>query len=440
GGRPMTAQEQYWRDFAAWAAAPFTAPAAAETRAIDAFIDTAACIIAGQATPAAQSAATVAQGHPALTAMALATAAHALDWDDYDAPSIAHPSAVLVPTLLALPNISGRTAIDAFLIGLEAMDRMGEVINPAHYERGWHATATLGGFGAAASAGHALNLNADQMLTALSLAAGAAGGLKAQFGFGAKPLNAGLAAKTGILSAQMAQAGLTARGEAIWGAQGLAGLYGPPGAQNTIPSAPPGEPLMIENHGLIAKPHPCCGYIARIIDEMITLATTPGFDPQNIDRIQILAPPRNAAILGFITPANPDEARFCPPYCVAATLLRGHLSPEDFTEKAIHRPEILALATRISFASTQKAQSPHDLSPNDPDEIDIWWKDGGHEHRKARIMKGDPDAPMTRADFLNKLAAAGGSAALRAILPKLASAPNLNELCALFLMDAPNAK
>lgn len=425
----MTTQEQYWRDFAIWASrsqpAPFTAPAAAEARAIDAFIDTTACIIAGRNTPAAQSVAAVAQGHPALTAMALATAAHALDWDDYDAPSVAHPSTVLVPTLLALPAISGRTAIDAFLIGLEAMDRMGEIINPAHYERGWHATATLGGFGAAAASGHALKLNADQMLTALSLAAGAAGGLKAQFGSGAKPLNAGLAAKTGILSAQMAQAGLTARAEAMWGAQGLAGLYGPPGAQNAIPTALPGELLMIESHGLIAKPHPCCGYIARIIDEMIAVAARPGFDPQKIDRIQILAPPRNAAILGFVTPANPDEARFCPPYCVAATLTRGHLSPEDFTDKAIQRPDILALASRIRFASTQKAQSPHDLSPNDPDEVDIWWKNGAHEHREAQFMRGGPDHPMTRTDFLAKLASAGGDGQLSNQLAKLKSLKNL---------------
>lgn len=422
--------ETYWRDFAAWAAGPISAPEAVRKRAQDAFIDTVACILGAQDEPAAKAASAIAGPTHASRAMVLAVAGHALDFDDYDPPSIGHPSTVLVPVLLAFPNFSGADAISAYLVGLEAMDRLGEVVNPAHYEAGWQATATLGGFGAAAAAGRATGLTAEQMLTALSIAAGAASGIKAQFGSGAKPMNVGFAAQTGVQAAELAAAGLDARAEAIWGAQGFTALTGGPGAANRIPSGPPGDPFLIETFGLIAKPWPCCGYLARIIDRMVEISAE--IDAADIGAITLRAPPRNAAILIYDQPETPDQARFSPAYCAAVALLHGTLAPSDFSANALRRADVRALAAKVDFASTGQPQSDVDLDPADPDEITIRLNSGQTIRRLAAHMRGGSDAPMTRADFIAKLRACApetvdADALIKALID-LPTAPDLTRI------------
>ena len=432
--------DAYWRDFAAWAAGPVATPDAIRARAHDAVIDTVACVLGGRAAPAARAVAAIAGPTRADRAMALAVAGHALDFDDYDRPSIGHPSTVLVPVLLAFPDVTGAEALDAFLIGLEAMDRLGEVVNPIHYEKGWQATATLGGFGAAAAAGRALRLTPERMLTALSIAAGAAAGVKAQFGSGAKPMNVGFAARTGVQAAELAAAGLDARPGAIWGQAGFAALTGGSGAADRTPSGPPGRPFLIETHGLIAKRWPCCGYLARIVDVMVDLAAE-GLCAAHIDQIILRAPPRNAAILAYDRPETPDQARFSAPYCAAVSLLTGALAPDDFSERALARKDVLALAAKVDFASTGRPQSETDLHPDDPDEITIRLRGGRVVERRAAHMRGGPAAPMTRVDFFDKLrlCAAPGMdvAALTQALTDLPTAPDLTQIARLIPQTRP---
>lgn len=422
--------EAYWREFAAWATGPITAPEAIRERAQDAFIDTIACILGAHDAPAAKTAAAIAAPNPAGRAMALAVAGHALDFDDYDPPSIGHPSTVLVPVILAFPALTGAEAIDAFLVGLEAMDRLGEVVNPGHYEMGWQATATLGTFGAAAVAGRALGLDGEQMLTALSIAAGAASGIKAQFGSGAKPMNVGFAAQTGVQAAELAAAGMDARAEAIWGPQGFAALTGGPGAAVKIPSGPSGNPFLIETFGLIAKPWPCCGYLARIVDALVDISAD--LEVGRIEAIALRAPPRNAAILIYDRPETPDQARFSAPYCAAVSLMFGTVMPSDFSQTAIRRPDVLALAAKVDFASTGKPQSDIDLDPADPDEITIRLTNGEVIERAAAAMRGGPEAPMTRAGFIAKLHACARPdidvKALSFALNDLPNAPDLTRI------------
>ena len=422
--------DEYWRDFAAWAAGPVIAPEPILDRAQDAFIDTIASILGAHDEPAAKAAAAIAAPTRAGRAMALAVAGHALDFDDYDPPSIGHPSTVLVPVVLSFPELSGADAIEVYLVGLEAMDRLGEVVNPGHYEIGWQATATLGTFGAAASAGRALGLDANQMLTALSIAAGTASGIKAQFGSGAKPMNVGFAAQTGLQAAQLAAAGMDARAETIWGPQGFAALTGGSGTAVKSPSGPPGEPFLIETFGLIAKPWPCCGYLSRIVDVLVKLSSD--LEPKMIQAITLRSPPRNAAILIYDTPETPDQARFSPSYCAAVALMFGTVTPGDFSNSAIHRPEVIALAAKVDFASTGKAQSDVDLDPADPDEITIRLTTGETINRRAVRMRGGPDAPMDRADFVAKLHSCApekvDADALIAALLDLLTAPDLTQI------------
>lgn len=150
------------------------------------------------------------------------TMGHALDYDDVN--MIGHPSAPVVPGVLALAEhlgSGGRDALTAFVAGYEIESRIGAFMGASHYARGWHSTATLGSFGAAAAAGWVLRLHAGQFRHAFGIAGTLAAGLKASFGTMAKPLHAGHAAQTGVRAALLASRGFEANNNILEAPQGF---------------------------------------------------------------------------------------------------------------------------------------------------------------------------------------------------------------------------
>ena len=157
------------------------------------------------------------------------TAAHALDFDDTNFTMLGHPSAPVLAAGLAAGELAladGPALLHAFLLGFEVETTLAEVINPAHYERGWHATCTLGTLGAAAAAARLLGLDADGIRTALAVAASQSSGLKENFGTMTKPFHAGHAARSGVVAALLAREGWTAAEQALEGPQGFVSVLG----------------------------------------------------------------------------------------------------------------------------------------------------------------------------------------------------------------------
>jgi 2-methylcitrate dehydratase PrpD len=154
-------------------------------------------------------------------------AGHALDYDDVNLAMHVHPTAVILPGLLALAEaerLSGRAVIQAFVAGYEACGMIGTLISASHYARGFHATGTLGAFGAAAACACLLGLDEETTARAYGLAASQAAGLKAQFGTMTKPLHAGRAAEAGVMAALWARAGISARTDILEHPRGFAAI------------------------------------------------------------------------------------------------------------------------------------------------------------------------------------------------------------------------
>src|SRR6266481_1182415 len=189
-------------------------PAPAVAAARRAIIDCLGVMLAGSSEPPArilQSVALVEGGAPLCTivgagqrtgavwaSLCNGTAAHALDWDDTNFLLLGHPSApVLAATLAAgeLALADGQALVHAFLLGFEVETTVAAVINPAHYDHGWHATCTIGTLGAAAAAARLLGLDTAQIRIALAVAASQSSGLKENFGTMTKPFHAGHAAR-----------------------------------------------------------------------------------------------------------------------------------------------------------------------------------------------------------------------------------------------------
>jgi 2-methylcitrate dehydratase PrpD len=95
---------------------------------------------------------------PLSAALVNGSASHALDFDDVNLAMPGHPSVAILPALLALAEergSSGKDVIAAFVAGYELECRFGSTLKPGHYDGlGFHATGTIGTFGAAAACAH----------------------------------------------------------------------------------------------------------------------------------------------------------------------------------------------------------------------------------------------------------------------------------------------
>ncbi|WP_270937228.1 MmgE/PrpD family protein, partial [Falsiroseomonas oryzae] len=373
-------------------------------------LDTLAVMLAGQNEPGVRAVRRAASGwaaggcfvagsHEGLPAPAAAlvngTAAHAIDYDDVLEPSMSHPSAALVPALLALAEATGASAsdmVDAYLVGFEVLARLGEAMNLEHYRRGWHTTLSLGSPGVAAACGRLLRLDPHAMAMAISLSTSMAGGSKRQFGTVAKPLHAGLAAQNGMMAAQMAAAGVEGIAEPFegkWGYLELMAGESAPGFAGLADRL--GRPSAMEQYGVWLKAYPCCASTHRPVDALRALRPRAA----EVAQIEALVSEVAAANLRYRVPTSPAEARFSLPYCLAATLEDGSLTMASFTEDAIARPSVAALMERIEMRVDPELRGDRPVTEmTERATLHVTLADGG-TRREARITPhGHPGDPL----------------------------------------------
>ena len=390
-------------------------------RARTAVLDTVACMLAGvqdEATKCVrQSIESWGSGQATIigggciaapwAAMVNGTAAHALDYDDYDLPSVSHPSAVLVPALLALAEentAGGKQVLDAYIVGLEVMARIGMAVNMSHYETGWHATATIGALGTAAACARLMQLDASGIANAISLATSMASGYKSQFGTMAKPLHAGVAAQSGIIAASMSRAGVNASLDTLDGRWSFLTLHGGSnthGFDQVFDTL--GRQLSIDTNGLVIKPYPCCGYPQRSISGILQLREQHRFGADEIDSIIVKMAERNAQILTYPEPLNAAEARFSLHYCVAVAALTGDVTLADFAADNIQRTEVRAILPKVLLQPYHADPNGSDCSPDDPDEVIVHLKGrDGPLIANVAWSPGSPQNPLSDAQLNSK--------------------------------------
>ena len=147
---------------------------------------------------------------------------------------------------------------------------------------GFHATATVGSFGAAAACAHLLGLDADQFAIALGIAGTQAAGLKSMFGTMCKPLHAGKAAYHGLLAAKLAARGFTSRADVLECAQGFARTHSPDFNPERAFDTPPGG-WWIRNN--LFKYHAACYLTHAPIEAARKLREQHGVTPEQVERI-----------------------------------------------------------------------------------------------------------------------------------------------------------
>jgi 2-methylcitrate dehydratase PrpD len=343
-----------------------TPPSEARRAAGRAVLDTVGVALAGAVEPAARAVQCVIQesqgpctvlglawrATASDAALANGTAAHALDYDDMCFVSLAHPSAPLVAAALAAGEIagaSGRALLDAYIVGFEIEGRLGRVMNPRHYQRGWHCTSTLGTIGAAAAAARLLGLDAATCGHALAIAASEASGVKENFGTMVKPLHAGLAARNGVLAAQLARAGMTASGAAIDGPQGFLAAMDSEHSSLAACAADLSSRWEILETGITVKLYPSCAGTHPTLDALLDLRRRERFSAGDVESVEIGVDPIVPTILIYDTPSSGLEGKFSMPFCAAAAIVDGRVGIDTFDASRLTDPRIAALQARVKM-------------------------------------------------------------------------------------------
>ena len=247
----------------------------------------------------------------ASAALVNGAAAHALDFDDVNLAMPGHPSVAILPGLLALAEergASGEDVLTAFVAGYELQCRVGRVIAPGHYDvLGFHSTATVGSFGAAAACAHLMGLDADRFAVALGIAGTQAAGLKSMFGTMCKPLHAGKAAYNGVMAAKLAARGFTARTDVLECVQGFARTHSPDFHPERAMETPVNGWYIQSN---LFKYHAACYMVHSSIDSARKLREQFGVTPEQISRVRVQLDEACDRICNIQAPATGLEAKF----------------------------------------------------------------------------------------------------------------------------------
>jgi len=333
-------------------------------------------------------------------------AAHALDFDDNFFPPVTHASASLVPALLALgEDIRATPAeiVHAYIVGLEVEAQIGKLVNPSHYESGWHATSTIGAIGTAAACAVLMKLDEQGILHAISIGSSLASGSKRQFGSMVKPMHAGFAAMHGVISATLARAGVTGVSNTLQGKWSFEELYAGGGNLGEfLPETYPDAPLAIDEYGLVAKLYPSCMSSHLGIDAMLALADHDDFSPDDVRGIDLHMPEFMVANLRYQQPASPTEARFSMNYCAAVALVHGIPRMSHFTDKALGDAAVMRLLPLVHMHVREILSETENLPWGGDCLARITLADGKVIEHRAVYPKGCAQNPLTEQEQRDK--------------------------------------
>jgi 2-methylcitrate dehydratase PrpD len=338
------------------------------------------------------------------------TLAHSLDFDDTHLPSVLHPSASVVPAVLAAAEAagsSGHATLVAVAVGDEICNRLGmgsydpSIRNSIFFEHGLHATSICGTIGGAAAVATLLGLDADGIAHAMAIACSMGAGLieANRTGGTVKRVHCGWAAHAAVISAQMAEAGITGPPTVL---EGRFGFYEALSRSWHDPEAIIGGlGVRWELLRTFYKPYPSNHFTHAGIDAAIALRTEHQLDPADIASMELglpapvmrsIAEPREEKI----RPKSGYHGKFSGPFTVATALLGGGglgVYLDDFTDAHAADPERLRLAAAVECVVDDECTAifPHQF----PAVLRIVTRGGASLEHRVSVNRGGPDNPLS---------------------------------------------
>lgn len=288
--------------------------------------------------------------------------AHSLDYDDTHLPSVLHPSASVVPAVLAVAQqhgLSGKQVITAIAFGLEVTIRLGmagydrEKGNSTFFEYGQHATSICGAMGSAAAVAWMLG-DVDTIRHALGVTASMASGIieSNRTGGNVKRIHCGWAAKSAISAVELVQLGITGPSTVLEGRFGFyqAWLKGNFNASEITDGL--GTTWSIAD--IFFKPYPANHFTHAAIDAGAALRRS-GVTEDQIVKLVLGVPDAAKRTIGEPIdvkrkPETAYMAQFSAPYAVVAGFIGGsglEVGLDDYTDELAKDPKRRKLMAKV---------------------------------------------------------------------------------------------
>ncbi|MCB1516475.1 MAG: MmgE/PrpD family protein [Hyphomicrobiaceae bacterium] len=318
-----------------------------------------------------------------------AAAMNVFDFDDNHTGTIIHPTAPVLPAVLALAEtrgMSGKQVLHAVILGIEIACRLGIAISPGHYSRGWHITATCGVFGAAVACSKLLGLNQERLIWALGNASAQSSGLVETLGFMAKSVGVGAAARNGLMSALMAEAGVEGPSQPLEGPRGFL----------PVTSDSPQPELALEALGAkweilrdSFKPYPCGIVLNPVIDACLAARNAEGFEPLQIASVRVRGNPLLRARTDRPNVTTGREAQVSAQHAVAVCLLKGRAGVAEFSDEMVADPDVRSFRNRVEGIEIDEAIGV------DAAEVELQLEDGTVRQVRVDFATGTLKNPMS---------------------------------------------
>ena len=337
--------------------------------------------------------------------------AHVAEMDDGVRFGMIHPGAPIFSALLPLAQtfkVKKINFIKGVLVGYDAAVRLASAVQPTHYQRGYHPSATCGSIGATMGLAAMLGFNHIEMENSLgAVSVSASGSLKVvDDSSELKPLNVGRAAALAVQSAVMGKSGFTSPRDVLSGKTGFLNMTTD---ELSLSSLQEKHSQKLWIHCVYVKPYAACRHAHPSIQSALDLIQDYSFDVQNIKKINIVTYHGLNGRHDNQEVSCVASARMSIPFSVAIALNAGHAGINAFNQNAVEDPRNINLAKKVFVYADKKYT---ELVPNQRSAfLEINFNDGTSFGREVKYPKGEPENPMSDDELehkFNQLAAFGG--------------------------------
>jgi 2-methylcitrate dehydratase PrpD len=272
---------------------------------------------------------------------------HTFDFDDTHLKTVIHPAGPVASALLALAEVrgaSGRELLDALILGVDVECRIGNMMYPDHYDRGWHITGSTGVLGAAAACARLMKLDERRTEWALGIAASQPIGMREQFGTMTKPFHPGAAARAGLTSALLAANGFTASPRAIEAPRGYAQVVSTKCDWNEI-TGELGSRFEISFNTY--KPF-ACGIVIHPTIDAATQLRGQGVKVEDVERVELRVHPLVLELTGKKEPQDGLQGKFSVYHGFALGLAFGRAGESEYADEIVRRPDMVDLRRKVN--------------------------------------------------------------------------------------------
>jgi len=342
-----------------------------------------------------------------MAAFANGSMAHALDFEDTHDMALVHPNAAAIPAALAisesLGNVSGKELITALTLGSDLVARLGLAVEENAVEYGWYMPPILEAFGATAAAGKLLKLDVEQIRNGFSLTlcqATCSAELIYSSNSMIRAIRDAFSAKAGLLSALLAQKGITGFQQPFEGRAGLFNNY-TRGKWDPL-SLTNGLGKIFEGAHVSFKPWPSCRGTHAYIEATLQMLEEHPLKPVEIKEINLTVNSMNKMLCEPLenkkNPVTAIEAKFSLPFTVATAIVHGTVTLDDFSPRALSDPAVLELARKVSYRVDEKLS----LRQATQGSLQIETQNGRTYSKSSEFPCGHPDKPMSDEALVSK--------------------------------------